>query len=184
VRFSEGPMIVRDIQTGLWLALRGTSQLVLPNFTPAAWFECDVFSVSKSGYMHEHEIKMSVADFRRDAEKADYFYERVDGRFAKQRKATKHERLLQADVRGPSCFWFVVPDGLIGKSDVPRWAGLKVVRDQGHWCSVRVVKMAPRLHNAQVSAKVIEQAETACYWRYWNERLAADRVRRSAALAV
>lgn len=44
--------------------------MVLPN---VSWgmgvHECDMFSVTKAGYVHEVEIKISVADLKKDADK-------------------------------------------------------------------------------------------------------------------
>lgn len=42
---------------------------IMPNFTPKTWWECDIFSVNDNGMMYEHEIKLSVQDFRADFKK-------------------------------------------------------------------------------------------------------------------
>lgn len=159
-------MTERCIQRWLFQELRSATKIAMPNYTPAGWWECDLFSVTKAGYFHEHEIKLSVADFRADAKKSErgWNYER-----RKQEDRNKHDELASACERGPSCFWFVVPEGLIESSDVPEWAGLKyAIRQDRYWGRTKIVRPAPRLHREKANPKVIEHAKGVCYWRYWN----------------
>ena len=58
----------RLIQKKLYHRLFG-NRLVLPNFTPNGWFECDIWVLTKSGYGREYEIKLTVSDFKADAKK-------------------------------------------------------------------------------------------------------------------
>ena len=44
---------------------------VLPNYTPHAWWESDVFEITAAGYFVEYEVKISVSDFKADAKKRD-----------------------------------------------------------------------------------------------------------------
>jgi hypothetical protein len=60
---------VRDIQQRLWINGRSAYSLMVPNYTPDRWFECDMFAITKSGYFHEFEIKLTVDDFRQDSNK-------------------------------------------------------------------------------------------------------------------
>jgi hypothetical protein len=62
-------LTVRDIQSRLWSNGRSAYNLMIPNYTPDRWFECDMFAITKSGYFHEFEIKLTVDDFRDDANK-------------------------------------------------------------------------------------------------------------------
>lgn len=58
-----------DIQIALWKDLQSSRDLVMPNYTPKKWFECDVMAVTKAGYLEEYEIKLSASDFKADAKK-------------------------------------------------------------------------------------------------------------------
>ncbi len=163
----------RYIQNGLWTSMTAAI-VVAPNFTPAEWFECDMFSVSKSGYWAEHEIKLSVSDFRADAEKVSYFYrprrEDEPGPFSQVRDMViKHDMLAACDIRGPSLFWYVMPEEVAKAVVIPAWAGLKIARPDRY--RMVVAKQAPRLHKQPASGKLIEQARIALYWRYWRMRV-------------
>lgn len=140
---------------------------VLPNYTPAGWYECDVFEITKAGYFREYEVKLTRADFKADAEK------RHNGWRAAL--TTKHEAM--GDPRGPSQFWFVTPKGLVTLDDVPAWAGLIILIDRGTdrpWHNrfgPLQVKAAPKLHRQKVGDDVRAHARGVTYWRYLNTLL-------------
>lgn len=164
-------MTAAAIQSAIFEKFGHQSLLVVPNYTPHRWFECDVLRVTKAGYAEEFEIKLSVADFKADAKKgpderekafrATWRPEEFDGR-------TKHERLAAGDPFGPSRFWFAVPDTLAGKIEIPAWAGLMVFRSYGTRALGSVAIKAPRLHRSFCPTKVTDHARTVFYWRYWN----------------
>jgi len=62
-------MTSKQIQHALFDQFGNASKLMIPNYTPAHWFECDLIRVTKAGYLEEFEIKISVADFKADAKK-------------------------------------------------------------------------------------------------------------------
>lgn len=151
---------------------RMQKSFVIPRYTPANWFECDVFEVTKSGYFREYEIKMTRADFFADAKKQKNINEmvQVDGRwtFSKVPQRTKHQRVESKDVSGPTQFWFVVPDGLIVPEECPAWAGLICVRvtEDPNYIPVLQRVQAPRLHGKKLDDKVLRHAQGVCYWRF------------------
>lgn len=113
-----------QIQNMLYHWIFGTSSLLLPNYTPKTWFECDLFAVTKAGYMREYEIKTSRADFKADARKTepDYYREDTDRKpiddtfpWVKRKGRNKHQALAEHDPTGPTMFWYVTPEGLEGK---------------------------------------------------------------------
>lgn len=131
---------------------------MLPNYTPCNWFESDVFEISKSGYMVEWEIKLSIADFRKDVEKNDTYTAR----------GKKHDRLAARDPLGPSRFYYVAPKDMISRDLLPSWAGLWEVTLTGykdHPVLMGEVVPAPRLHKEKVSQVVKDHALGVCYWR-------------------
>lgn len=154
----------------------------LPRFTPAGWWECDVWELTDAGYWREYEIKTSRADFRKDAEKSRKKFVMVDvppeqrknqfdtRRLTQQKDRNKHELLAAGDTAGPCQFWFVCPAGLIPVAEIPAWAGLIEITDKGggqrRWrFRDVVVKPAPRLHGEKCKPAVAEKARESCYWR-------------------
>ena len=161
-------MTERDIQRWLFNDMRSSHELIVPNYTPRDWHECDVWALTKAGYMTEHEIKLTVADFRADAEKTRRLYGPT---WMPSRAVRKVDRLEKSDPRGPRRFWYVVPVGLIEKADVPEWAGLKVVERRVGTITgwVYEVKPAPELHRVKCDPKVVEHARGVLYYRFWAE---------------
>ena len=148
--------------------MQSTCKIAAPNLTPVGWFECDLFSVSKSGYWTEHEIKLTVADFKADVMKENLY--RIDGVF---RPVKKHDMLTARNEQGPSYFWYVLSTDVARQVEVPEWAGLKIVAPSVNYrgLNFNVMKQAPRLHKAKASEKMIDQVKVSLYWRYWRMRL-------------
>ncbi len=117
--------------------------------------KADLLSVTKARLVHEFEIKCTVADFRRDFDDKD----------------TKHDRLDRADNRLmalPNYFWFATPPGLLESEDLPDYAGLMLVTDDG--CTEE--KAAPRIHCDNLSDKNRRYIERGLTYRYWDQRTA------------
>mgnify|MGYP006278529629 CR=1 FL=1 len=115
--------------------------------------KADLLSVTKARLVHEFEIKCSVGDFRREFEEKD----------------TKHDRLDRADNRLmslPNYFWFVSPEDLLDLDEIPSYAGLLYVTEDG--CSVE--KEAPRIHTDNLSDKDRRYIERGLTYRYWTDR--------------
>ena len=71
-------------------------------------FEFDVISMTKSEYLWEYEVKISISDFRADA-----------------KKIRKHELYKMGTKVGiPNYFVYCCPDGLIPPNELPEYAGL------------------------------------------------------------
>jgi hypothetical protein len=153
------------MQRALWGKYRSSTTVMLPNYTPHGWYECDLYIVTKRLYTVECEIKRTVEDFRADT-----------------RKRTKHMRLAQrTGPRVPTRFFYVVPDRLIQVSDVPEYAGLMFYRMVGErYPHPRLVeaKAAPRLNTNRVTEKAVRAMRQTSYWRFWWERFAFEDYRR------
>lgn len=142
----------------LFAEFGNASQILMPNYTPCAWHECDIWRVTKSGYAQEYEIKLTVADFRAD-----------------QRKGHKMDALAAHSTLGPTRFWYVTPEGLLENECLPLWAGL-IEASPGRYGKPLVSKGSsmrhgPRLHNKKAAPWEIVHAQGVCYWRMWAERL-------------
>lgn len=173
-------MNAKKIQDRLFFDYGTSSELMVPNYTPAGWFECDLFRVTKAGYVEEFEIKMSIGDFRIDAKKGPTDRDRVrmmgyseeDQKRLEFEFRSKHQRLLEGDSKGPVRFNFVVPESIENKvrEELPDWAGLMVAYEWRKACFLRVAKKAPNLHKGKVDSTVLSHAFRVFYFRYWNLR--------------
>lgn len=169
-------MTARDIQRRI-VADNYRETFVLHNYTPAKWFECDIFQVTKAGYFVEYEIKVSRSDFKQDAQKARERVQLVGDSYQRVKGQTKHEQLSARSEIGPSRFYFVMPHDIT--CAVPEWAGL-IAAHPGHHktgpYSVRleVMKKAPTLHKAKLNPDIEKHARGICYWRMHGLLLKTD----------
>lgn len=153
-------MTERSIQNALYWRYRGGASLVIPNYTPRGWFECDLLVITKTGYAHELEIKLTLSDFRADADKS--------------LGQTKHQRLAAGYNFGPSRFSFVMPEGMVELVAVPSWAGLIYVQPwpgRPHDVALKIVRMAPLLHRLKVREVAVRNILTGLYYRFWSQRV-------------
>jgi hypothetical protein len=171
-------MNARKIQALLFSEFGNKSALMVPNYTPAGWFECDMWRVTKAGYGEEFEIKLSVADFRKDSLKGPdehmkkWILTYPEGSKTRQSfdPRTKHERLAAGAPPCPCRFWFVMPDEVAAKVEIPHWAGLIHVREHRGRVHLHKHQPAPQLHRAAVDQKITDHARSVFYWRYWKLR--------------
>lgn len=155
--------IIAQLVRERWLAA-----FCLPTYAPKGWWECDVFEVTKAGYWHEFEVKLSRADFLADARKKQRDrWKYVGGEKVDLPGPVKHELLAAKSTKGPSRFTFVVPAGLIPLADVPEWAGLfEAERVGSARVAIRCVKTAPRLHTEKFGDGRLRDAEGTSYYRF------------------
>lgn len=143
---------------------------VLPNYTPLNWFECDVFEITKAGYFVEYEIKVSVEDFKADAEKRrSSRWRYVQGQVVSPSTDKKHDLISSASDACPSRFFYCAPEGVLDKSDIPPWAGLLEFWDEKRqipFC--KSVINAPTIHRRKPDAKILEHARSVVYYRMHN----------------
>lgn len=179
-------MTAKDIQRALVRDLYRDS-FALMNYTPERWWECDVFQITSAGYFREYEIKVSRKDFFADAEKVREVvrhkpsanlnavgrrtWERVVEQSDKKHDLLANpERALAARFNVPVQFWFVAPEGLIKREELPAWAGLLEAHPPYRsgaaagilWHSKRD---GDRLHDEKLDRKILEHARGVCYWR-------------------
>lgn len=163
------PMKEQTIQNVLydWLLRKGT-KLVCPNYTPESWWECDLWAMTEAGFSTEFEIKLTRADFRKDAAKIEKLNWKE--RRAGKTPELKHAKLQLADARGPSRFFYVTPKDLLKPEDIPEWAGhIEIVAHRGR-LKPGVTKPAPVLHRERVPQKIIDHCKSVFYYRYWSLR--------------
>lgn len=186
----RAPLVsVSSIQKALYFhASNKSHEYICPNKFLLKWWECDLVSITKAGYLHEFEIKMSRADFLNDFKKG-IKHEVMEANYRKQdtvivesdkRRAKGMRRPKRVDVDGvshlqckidhlscPSYFWFVVPAGLLKKEDIPEYAGW-LEFSKGY---IKVIKDAPRLNKNKVSDEVKENITSSMVARFWKMKL-------------
>lgn len=169
----------------------GSHQIAVPNSTLYGW-EADMLTVTKAGFVHEYEIKVSRADLLRELKAVREAHEA--GRdhwtsrstkcwrhsvlaglleppplYSGQRAKEWHERAM---MRRPNHFWFVVREGICQPEEIPAYAGLLVVRESVHYRGgplvLHEVRKAKRLHPGKIDMNhVMRLAGHACY-RFWD----------------
>lgn len=152
-----------NIQQGLWQDLRSGSQIVIPNFTPLCWQECDIYQITKAGFAVEFEIKISVSDFRADKKKVD------------KHRALSGETIAMFGGRAmlrPKRFWYVMPADIAEnvRSEIPDYAGLMIAKPWGIGAAIRREKEAPNLPSEKVTQENVRRMYVNFYWRYWEMR--------------
>lgn len=134
---------------------------ICPNFYPQGWFECDIFSLTKAGYFHEHEIKLNRQDFLNDAKKS------MKISYQTKEEKTKYELLESGYEKGPVHFWYLVPEGLLEPNDIPFFTGLKYICKYNR---IQIIQKAKRLHNSKLDNSFYSRIGTTFYYRFWQER--------------
>lgn len=140
----------KEIEKAVRCRFSRVGTLAKPNvFLKNSPWEADLIIVTKAYYYTEFEIKLSVADFRKDFQKTlgQYF---KDG-------PLKHDlysspgpiELDRQQGRGwwnkipkPKQFYFAVPVGLLKGIEIPRHCGLLEIDEQKR---LTITKRAPRL---------------------------------------
>lgn len=114
-----------DLQA--WVRTTGYD-VVIPNFYIGI-YEMDVFRLTPSEMIYEYEIKISRSDFFND--------------FKKQWAGKTKHSLMETGKSACNKFFFVVPEGLVSKAEVPKYAGLIYYTNSRMF---RIEKTAPVLH--------------------------------------
>ena len=122
----------------------------LKNAYPFKRWETD-FYCNKQGVDYEFEVKISRSDFMADFKKKD-----------------KHKAMIEPKGLCPHRFFYVCPKELIGKEEVPQYAGLIYYSDEYGLSKLRVVKRAPRIHS-RLQGRTIKAGLCEKFFHYWNE---------------
>lgn len=168
-------LTARRITNGLWFDLSSGSRLVVPRYTPQKWWECDVWRLTKAGFVDEYEIKLTVADFKKDFEKTSSgslvigtgFPFRITNSEVKR----KHDLIAAGDSTGPNRFWFIAPSDVLPKVTIPEYAGVMEAftsnRHPDGRAFFRLIRKAPWLHKQKWDGDPVKVRDVF-YWRFWN----------------
>ncbi len=155
-------------------------EIILPNVYIQHDSEADLFCVRKSGLCDEFEIKISRSDFKADKKKFIQFRplelnEYKNFKWDDRKNAPNYKPKLQALIDGDlpvNYFWYAVAEGVADISDVPEFAGLIVVLNDGR---VRIKKHPNKLHTKKMSIEdryKIARKSTYRFWKLKNEMAA------------
>lgn len=162
---SDKLLTSRTITNALFWALRGASDLIIPRFTPRGWWECDVWRLTKAGFVDEYEIKLSVSDWKADTlkYKDEKFELQGDGKWGYTPGSGRNKHTLLATTEeGPNRFWFVTTYEISKQVVIPSWAGLMVTGGT----SAYVETAAPKRHGNKWNGNRARLMDTF-YHRYW-----------------
>jgi len=113
-------------------------------------WESDIIAVSKSNYIAEYEIKVSISDYKRDFKKR------------------KHQFLNYNSIQsGPNRFLYALPGSLAEKAskiEIPEHAGLYLV----HQYQIQVIKRPPLLHNQKITDQQIKRLFRSLHYKAWD----------------
>lgn len=117
---------------------------ITTHFTGFGLAECDVISISASDYIYEYEVKISKSDFKNDFKKPKH-------KLMSERRCIKNTKKGMLYLT-PNYFYFVVPENLINKEEVPEYAGLMYINDNMEFI---IIKKAPLLHKEKANSDFI-----------------------------
>jgi hypothetical protein len=158
----------------------------MPTSTPSSWWECDMLSLTKAGFWHEFEIKMTRSDFKADFKKSSRYPYQMHGMSYREYydlsredmdnlEDTKHGFLANGCKKGPSYFWFCTPAGLLKPEDIPEYAGHIEFPDLSdllgkpspyRYDVMDIKKKAPKLHSVKFCDKRLKTLTGRMLYRY------------------
>ncbi len=112
--------------------------------------ESDVLAVTKTGYIHEIEIKISVSDFRADIKK---------------------NKWGDQNISRPNYFWYCFPKGMIDHKLVPDYAGIIEIYGNRF---VDEVRTAPRYSKNKVNPKIIRKMTQSLAYRVAGDKFGRE----------
>lgn len=100
--------------------------------------EFDFLMLTKSDYLHEFEIKLTISDFRADGN-----------------KELKMMRLENGNY--PANFWYVVPSNIVGFIKVPEFAGLVSAYRGKHRIVMEIEKKVPKRKLNKIDNSILQE---------------------------
>lgn len=165
------PMTERTIQSALArLCAKRQHDLWVPNCSTVFGWESDLASVTKSGLAHDHEIKISRADWLRELRTKERRHRHLQEARERARRILEQRngRTSAHYPMPPNYWWLVCPDGVAKEDEIPDYAGWMEVRNGLDGAvTLRIKKEAPRLHTHKVSVQTILAIGRGICFRFW-----------------
>lgn len=124
----------------------------VPNSNQFFTWEADLLSVTSAGLIHEFEVKISMQDYRRDAQKR------------------KHQR-MDLDLYAPAYFWYVTFGFEIEPPENAGWILIEYKKpDDGKTKGWKLIvkKEAPRRNNTKMDERKGRQLARLLSWRLYH----------------
>lgn len=131
---------------------RDPSEIMIPNFYDFG-YEMDMFKLTRKQLVVEYEIKISRADYFNDFKKNVKPY--------KCDPIYKHQDIPAG--KAANSFFFIVPAGLVEKTEVPHYAGLMYFIEDVLGDKIETIKPAPVLHKRPFTE--YQQLAKSLSWR-------------------
>lgn len=153
--------------------LSTTYEVIIPNCYTQHDNEADLFLLRKSGFCDEIEIKVTRSDFLADKKKRisyrnltvdEYNWNKKGFEFCPSTKP-KCNALIDGDLQC-NYFWYAIKNGIAKIEEIPEFAGLIIVHDDGE---ISIMREPKRLHRNKLS---FEQRFKYCrllHYRFWGD---------------
>lgn len=122
-------------------------------------WESDILFKNQQGSIYEIEIKTSLSDYLNDFEN----------------KKKKHKELSKIRQKAPAYFYFLVPNEIVDKIEVPEYCGLYSYsefqcRERGLVIDTYLIKEAPKLTEKTASYTDTIKMLRSTAFKYWRSR--------------
>lgn len=169
-------MTAKDIQ---WYLehnyFKQSCKFIIPNiYYFGSGHESDLLVIKPNNLAYEIEIKISRADFFNDFKKPDRHQVIEHGFYLSKHKISSKDldgNRIWIEPKNPvSCsranrFYFAVPENLIKVEELPHYAGLFYIYENGR---VEKVKEAKLLHKEKITD--FEKLANKCYWMWKSQK--------------
>lgn len=154
--------------------------VLIPNCYTSHDNEADLFAIRKSGLCDEFEVKISRSDFFNDAKKAinyrDCDWNGIDEEYllnepnwrAKKLLAPwqklKYQALCDGDMSA-NYFWYAIKSGIVDLEEIPSFAGVIVIFDDGEW---QIKRRPKKLHSNKMPFEERFRLARKLGYRFWD----------------
>lgn len=150
-------MTVRDIQKAVVYRVKPESAII--NGKIFGGYESDIMMLTRSGYLAEVEIKLSVSDFKADFRKSWSSFNGEAG-------LLKHDFLRRGD--GANQFYFAFPKGMVAPEQVPLDFGIIEITKHEFGQYAEMTRGAKFLHKNKPNEGVLRQMLITAYFKWFN----------------
>ncbi len=146
-------------------------ECAVPNCYTSHDNEADILFIRSSGFCDEVEVKVSRADFLADKKKRVMYREPIQGEWHWEKQGLpfspytkeKYQALADGDMLA-NYFWYAVKEGICHISEVPEFAGLISINENG---DARILKPPRRLHKNKLSNSDSYKIARKLTFRFW-----------------
>lgn len=125
-------------------------------------FEADFIAITKAGFVHEVEIKLTSTDFKADFEKTVKV-----GRYPYRKIVHKHAGIQEG--KYSNYFWFVMPKDMVPVEDIPAYAGvIFMTLNKSGSVKLKVARPATRIHKNKISDESKIKILRSMMYKAWN----------------